>query len=473
MAETKHLDGIRVLLVEDNKAYSDLLCELLALDGGCIVPAEDAETAIELLEKYQFDAVVTDIKLPGLDGMALLNHIRDDLGPVPVILITGYSSVDTAVNALKLGAQDYLVKPIMDTERLSVSIRRAVDHYRLTTENVELQKQIRQREETFRSLFNNANDGILLGPITPQGKVGHFTEVNDVVCTRLGYTRNELLARSLLDITEASRRDDVAQSLRSLLKQDYVTFETVHVAKDGQTIPVEINAHGFAWKDERAILSIARDISARRDMEKRITEASEAVQRNIGREVHDKVSQSLTSIKMLTSILLENKKLGNREERKDITMIRDLASEVLDFTKHLCAGLFPVVLEDIGLDAALTQLADDQQLLSRASCSFTTDGRIEVEDQLKSLHLFRIAQEAVANAMKHSGASEVAIRLSQGKDGGGMLTVEDDGRGLPENLENTGGMGLHIMRYRADIIGARLRITKTKGKGCRVVCEWE
>ena len=109
MAGTKQLEGIRILLVEDNKAYSELLSELLALDGGCIVPVEDAESAIELLEKYTFDAVVTDIQLPGLDGMALLNHIRSDLGPIPVILITGYSSVDTAVNALKLGAQDYLV----------------------------------------------------------------------------------------------------------------------------------------------------------------------------------------------------------------------------------------------------------------------------------------------------------------------------------------------------------------------------
>ena len=473
MAETKQLEGIRVLLVEDNKAYSELLCELMALDGGCIVPAEDAETAIELLEKYHFDAVVTDIKLPGLDGMSLLNHIRNDLGAVPVILITGYSSVDTAVNALKLGAQDYLVKPIMDTDRLTVSIRRAVDHHRLTLENLELQRQIRQREETFRSLFNNANDGILLSPIRPGGKVGSFTEVNDVACTRLGYSRTELLGLSLLDITEESRRDEVARSLQNLLANDYVTFETVHVTKDGGTIPVEINAHGFAWKDQRAILSIARDISARRDMEKRITEASEAVQRNIGREVHDKVSQSLTSIKMLTSMLLKNKKLGNREERKDITMIHDLTTEVLDFTKHLCAGLFPVVLEDIGLDAALTQLADDQELLSRVSCTFTSHGNIEVEDRLKSLHLFRIAQEAVANAVKHSNAEAISIQLSQNEDGSGMLVIEDDGEGLPENPDSTGGMGLHIMRYRANMIGARLRMSEGNTKGCRVACEWE
>ena len=473
MAETKQLEGIRILLVEDNAAYNDLLSELLALDGGCIVPAEDAETAIELLEKYTFDAVVTDIQLPGLNGMALLNHIRNDFGPIPVILITGYSSVATAVNALKLGAQDYLVKPIMDTDRLSVSIRRAVDHYRLTMENLELQKQIRQREETFRSLFNNANDGILLSPIGRRGKVGKFTEVNDVACRRLGYTRAELLSRSLLDITEKSRRDEVGESLQKLLTQDYVTLQTVHVAKNGEMIPVEINAHGFAWQDERAILSIARDISARRDMEKRITEASEAVQRNIGREVHDKVSQSLSSITMLTSMLLKNKKLGSRKERKDITMIRDLAAEVLDFTKHLCAGLFPVVLEDIGLDAALTQLADDQEPLSRVSCTFTSDGEIEVKEKLKSLHLFRIAQEAVANAVKHSGAANISIRLSQGESGGGVLTVEDDGQGLPENPESSGGMGLHIMRYRAGIIGARLRISPGAGKGCRVVCEWD
>lgn len=473
MADTIQLEGVRVLLVEDNRAYSELLCELLGMDGAEVVPADDAETAIELLEKYPFDAVVSDIKLPGISGMALLNHVRSDLGPVPVILITGYSSVDTAVKALKLGAQDYLVKPIADTQRLSVSIRRAVDHHRLTIENLELQKQIRQREETFRSLFNNANDGILLSPISATGTVGTFTEVNEVACQRLGYRYEDLLGMSLLDITEESRRDEVSLALNSLLSRDYVTFETVHMSKDGRAIPVEINAHGFAWKDERAILSIARDISARRDLEKRITEASEAVQRNIGREVHDKVSQSLTSITMLTSMLLKNKKLGNREERKDIRMINDLTAEVLDFTKHLCAGLFPVVLEDIGLDAALTQLADDQALLSRVSCTFVTDGTVEVDDQLKSLHLFRIAQEAVANAVKHSRAANISIRLTRGKSGGGVLTVEDDGEGLPENPDSTGGMGLHIMRYRANIIRARLLISENDGKGCRVSCEWQ
>ncbi len=123
-----HTNHIRVLVVDDDKRCQDMFSTMLSLDHLNTVPAADAETAIELLHKEDFDAVIADLMLPGMNRIDLLKYIRNNHDNLPVILITGYSSIDSAVDTLQHGARDYMVKPPADSTALTIAIKKAVEH---------------------------------------------------------------------------------------------------------------------------------------------------------------------------------------------------------------------------------------------------------------------------------------------------------------------------------------------------------
>lgn len=150
-----NLKGLRVLLVDDDAACRRVLALGLEMQGVTVVEAESAEDGMSILTDSSFDAIATDLNLPGADGMELLRFVRKHKGDVPVILITGYSSISSAVDALKLGAQDYLSKPIENPDLLLGVIWRAVEHHRTMTHNKALQERL-DRAEKMESLANIA-----------------------------------------------------------------------------------------------------------------------------------------------------------------------------------------------------------------------------------------------------------------------------------------------------------------------------
>ena len=146
---------LRVLLVDDDESCRGFLAFGLEHEGATVVQAETAEEAVEILKTSHFDAITTDINLPGEDGFWLLKYVRKNIGDIPVILITGYSSVSSAVDALKLGAQDYLPKPIESSGMFLGSIWKAVSHHRVRVQNKALQERL-GRAEKVESLANIA-----------------------------------------------------------------------------------------------------------------------------------------------------------------------------------------------------------------------------------------------------------------------------------------------------------------------------
>jgi len=130
MATNSTPDRLSVLVVDDDEDSRDFVAMCLEKEGMGTVQVPDGEKAVAALGASDFDVVVTDIRLPGMDGIALLRHVRDRFGDLPVVLITGHSSVESAVRALRLGAQDYFVKPLEDPTELLAVVRKAADQHR-------------------------------------------------------------------------------------------------------------------------------------------------------------------------------------------------------------------------------------------------------------------------------------------------------------------------------------------------------
>ena len=153
----------------------------------------------------------------------------------------------------------------------------------------------------------------------------------------------------------------------------------------------------------------------------------------------------------------------------EVGKIAELLHNAVVRIRDLSRGLSPVVRDEGGLEAALEELATSASRLSGINCSFICDGDVPLYDNARSVHLYRIAQEALNNAIKHGHAKLIVIAL-EAADGGLSLRITDDGAGLKPALSRKNGMGFNIMRYRARMIGGALTIQANSPRGTIVAC---
>ena len=208
-----------------------------------------------------------------------------------------------------------------------------------------------------------------------------------------------------------------------------------------------------------------------RALERDIVNVSEHEQRRIGQDLHDGLCQVLAGIGCATSMLkdeLRAKSLPEADAAEEIEgFVRDAATEARD----LARGVFPVLQDAVGLESALEELAALSSKLHHRHVSFSNDDGIFFAKPDMAMHVYRIAQEALSNALKHAKAQNVALSLRKIDDGVIRLTIEDDGHGMPAAEGSPSGMGLRTMRYRAGLIDASLEMGHRPGGGTVVTCD--
>ncbi len=223
---------------------------------------------------------------------------------------------------------------------------------------------------------------------------------------------------------------------------------------------------------ETANKELKQEISERTRLEKEVLEISAAEQRRIGQDLHDSVGQILAGTAFMSTML--EQKLAERSlaETSSAAEISELLKQALKQTRLLAKGLFPVGLGAEGIMEVLVEFASNTESIFGISCVFKCEKPVLIEDNTVAMHVYRITQEAVNNAIKHGKSKHVLISLVSGDDGDVVLKVKDDGIGVPENLDNREGMGMHIMRSRAEMIGGRLDIRRGSDSGTVVQCSF-
>jgi signal transduction histidine kinase len=208
-----------------------------------------------------------------------------------------------------------------------------------------------------------------------------------------------------------------------------------------------------------------------RQLEQRILDISDAERRGFGQDLHDGLGQHLTGVAFLSKALQQRLESRNLPEAADATKIAALVSESIGQTRALAKGLAPIALEDAGLVGALQQLAATTSSVFGIECACHTNGQTPRPNLAVSTHIYRIAQEAVNNAIRHGRAAHITIGLSAAGDRM-RFWVEDDGVGLGRSDERA-GMGLQIMDFRARMIGGNLRVERRDLIGGTIVtCEF-
>jgi len=304
---------------------------------------------------------------------------------------------------------------------------------------------------------------------------GIILSFNRTAGQMFGYQANELIGKNVNILMPSPYREQHDMYLSRYLKTGKARIigigrEVVGQRKNGSLFPMDLAVSEVAGMGKRMFVGIIRDISERKYLEKALVTASENERREIGRDLHDALGQIITGISLLAKSLA--KKLNTVDEKLagEAESIAQLSMEAMAETKRLAYGAFPTELERVGLLAALTQIAETVRRLYHIDAFFTGPSNWKPLDRDSELHLYRIAQESVANAIKHGKPGQVQLFLQQDREGI-TLIIADDGIGIAASRDpNRLSMGLDIMRHRANLIGGTLTLTSPKEGGTEVRC---
>ena len=270
---------------------------------------------------------------------------------------------------------------------------------------------------------------------------------------------------------EEARRHGIASAVAFPLTDDGRPFGALSIyAAEPAAFDVEEMRLLSEMADDLAFgILVLRTRSERERLEREVLQASEDERRRIGQDLHDSLGQTLTGIVFLSSALtqaVESREPGAGDQADQICA---MAKEAVKQARGLARGLVPVDLKADGLMAALEGLAANVSDVFKIHCRFECSRPVLIHDNMTATHLYRIAQEATNNAMRHAHAHHVVVRLGE-DDGQIVLKIDDDGPGLPENLDRMKGSGLRIMSYRARMIGGTLDVARGPQGGACVVC---
>ncbi len=448
---------IKVMLVDDDENVKPMIERQLRRVSGKefhIDWVSSYRDGLAAIREQRHDVYLVDYLLGTDSGLDLIREATALGIQAPILVLTSATDPVIDLEASKVGAADFLSKDrLLDNVSLERSIRYAMQHF-------ETLRALQKSNERFRLLFERSMDAILISD-----DEGMFLEANNAACELLGYSRKELLQKKLSDVL-VTELDAAFVQL-----QDHSLGELSVEQADGTQRFAEFSACRFA---HNLNLCILRDITERRNLEKEIQEISEREQRRLGQDLHDGLGQMLTGINFLAKVLQQKLAAKNLEEAEEAASIVSLINQALSQTREIARGLCPVVLENNDIHAALQQLSDHLEKMFKVRCHVICDPDIKIEENPVAVHLYRIAQEAMTNSVKHGKASNIHISLLQSK-GFMTLRIKDDGSGIPKEALKNKGMGLRVMQHRARMIGATLEVQQARPRGaivsCRLECE--
>jgi two-component system, LuxR family, sensor kinase FixL len=337
----------------------------------------------------------------------------------------------------------------------------------------QVETSMREAIVRLRSVVETAADGIIT--IDERGIID---SINPAGARMFGYAPRELIGRNVSMLMPQPHSGEHDRYLADYLRTGKahiigVGRELQALRRDGTTFPMRLAVSEMTLSGRRQFTGIVADLTERRRLERQVLESATAEQRRIGQDLHDGLCQQLSAMEFSIELMRRKSTQGNPVDPAQLQKLQHLIRDSITQLRQLAHGLQPVHFRAGGLPEALRELASATSDRFRITCRARCAPGARVDDPTTADHLYRIAQEAVGNAIKHGKAATVYVRLATPSQGGLALVVADNGVGFgaPDVLRQSRGMGLRIMKYRADAIGADFHIhRRRRGRGALVMC---
>jgi PAS domain S-box-containing protein len=313
-------------------------------------------------------------------------------------------------------------------------------------------------------LFNNSSDDIFVIDFN-----GRFVEVNQVACDSLGYTRDELLQKNARDIKSKRFAETVDNNIAVIRKNGKHRYESENVSREGKVIPVEMKSRLINFRGQDLILTIARDISERKEMEDKIlstiirTEENE--RKRFAADLHDDLGPILSTVKLFTD-LLKKKNFKNINEEEAVKNIEELVDAAISSTRAISRNIRPNILQDFGLAAAVSDFCSFINKSETVQINLNTNHyKIKTRGIEESI-LYHAVKELINNTLKHASAKNIKIDLKSFNKQI-ILYYKDDGVGFDLNrVQNTdSGLGLNNIINKIKSVKGTVDINSEPGKG--------
>lgn len=499
---------MKMLLVEDNLGDARLLRESLKElheQDFEIVHVERLADGLSLLNNQEFEVVLLDLSLPDSTGLDTVKRTLEWAPDTPIVVLTGAYDESLGMQAVRMGAQDYLIKGqssgthvaravrySTERQRSQVELRKAHDeleqrvHERTSdlehaltalqeefSDRIKAEEDLRKSEMRFRQMAEAMPEVLWLA--SSDMSVIHFVNPSYEQIWGVGVKTLFQDSRSWINAVDPQDRPKVENAtgrLAEAMERGENTFsEEFRVIRPDDTVAY-VHLRLFAIKDEHGRVSqiggICDDVTDRNALQRQVTQISELERRNLSQDLHDVIGQNLTGVAFLSKACAQRLTQKKDAEADEIMKIAEMVNRAIAQVRALARGLQPVELQTDGLMNAITELCKDVNRCFEQSCQLDVQVNLIVSDSGHATHIFYIVREAVMNAVKHSQANTITIRV-RGDGDQATIFIEDDGVGMSPEAQGK-GMGLAIMQYRSNMIGATLEVQPGEQAGTVVTC---
>lgn len=434
----------KILVIDDEESARELLKLTLEADGFEVSTAEDGWKGLAVYETFQPEVVLTDIKMPGIDGIEVLRRLKQLNPDVEVIVITGHGEMELAIEALQLEASDFINKPISD-QALSVALRRAQEKLWTRKRLNDALKEIKKRHDFEHQLIHTSMDGIIAND--PKGNIIIYNEGAARIC---GYSQEE--ARSFLNVTQLYPAGEAQRVKSKIMGPEWggaghlINYETHLFSKEGRIVPILLSA-SVIHEDGREVATVGffKDLTEVKRLQQEllhktrmaaIGEAMAEVAHNVKNILYGMKLGAFTVNKGLARADLRPVSKGWQTVERNIDRISRFSLDMLNYAREESMFQDPVSLNELVRDVcnSLANLFENRE--------------VELEqDLLKDLPTLRGDAEGlhacilnlITNSLEafpeNAAERRIVVRTGSRPNGQLYLEVSDTGKGMIPELQ--------------------------------------